>query len=260
MPRRSRRSGTRPRCSCGAGASGGTSSTFCPTRRIVASVCCPSRTRATSGSTWRATRSTRPRGGSSTCSATATATTPGEVVYDAVWGRDRDGERVAFERFVDWVVERRRRHPGLHVYHYASYERSALHSADGRARHPRAGGGRLPAPGGARRPLPRRQAGAARVGRQLLDQGDREALRASNAPPRCPAATSPSSASRNGSRAGTTRFSRTSSATTRRTAAPPTSCTGGCSGYGRTEHRGALRPKAASLPTRPPPPSTSAKR
>ena len=25
----------------------------------------------------------------------------GEVVYEAVWGRDRDAERVAFERFVD---------------------------------------------------------------------------------------------------------------------------------------------------------------
>ena len=50
----------------------------------------------------------------------------GEVVYDAVWGRDRDDERAAFERFVDWVVARRRRFPGLHVYHYASYERSAL--------------------------------------------------------------------------------------------------------------------------------------
>jgi predicted RecB family nuclease len=50
----------------------------------------------------------------------------GEVVYRAVWGGDRDGERVAFERFVDWVVERRTRYPRMHVYHYASYERSAL--------------------------------------------------------------------------------------------------------------------------------------
>ena len=50
----------------------------------------------------------------------------GEVVYDAVWGRDRDGERVAFEQFVDWVVARRAANPGMHVYHYASYERSAL--------------------------------------------------------------------------------------------------------------------------------------
>jgi uncharacterized protein len=50
----------------------------------------------------------------------------GEVVYEALWGRDREGEREVFTRFVDWIVERRRRYPGLHVYHYASYERSAL--------------------------------------------------------------------------------------------------------------------------------------
>jgi predicted RecB family nuclease len=50
----------------------------------------------------------------------------GEIVYDAVWGSDRDGERAAFERFVDWIVARRAAYPGMHVYHYASYERSAL--------------------------------------------------------------------------------------------------------------------------------------
>ena len=50
----------------------------------------------------------------------------GVVRYDAVWGRDREGERRAFERFVDWLVDRRRRYPGLHVYHYAHYERTAL--------------------------------------------------------------------------------------------------------------------------------------
>jgi uncharacterized protein len=50
----------------------------------------------------------------------------GEVVYEAVWGRDRDDERIAFEAFVDWVVARRAQHPGMHVYHYAAYERSAL--------------------------------------------------------------------------------------------------------------------------------------
>jgi uncharacterized protein len=48
----------------------------------------------------------------------------GAVRYQAAWARDRDGERAVFEEFVDWVVERRRRHPGLHVYHYASYERT----------------------------------------------------------------------------------------------------------------------------------------
>ena len=50
----------------------------------------------------------------------------GQLRYDAVWGTDRDGEKAAFERFVDWVEERRLRFPDLHVYHYASYERSAL--------------------------------------------------------------------------------------------------------------------------------------
>jgi predicted RecB family nuclease len=50
----------------------------------------------------------------------------GEVRYEALWARDRDGEREAFTRFVDWLVERRRRLPGLHVYHYAAYERTAL--------------------------------------------------------------------------------------------------------------------------------------
>nr|MBA3375217.1 TM0106 family RecB-like putative nuclease [Actinomycetota bacterium] len=50
----------------------------------------------------------------------------GVVQYEAIWGTDRDGEKAAFERFVDWVVERRRRFPDLHVYHYAAYERTAL--------------------------------------------------------------------------------------------------------------------------------------
>ncbi len=50
----------------------------------------------------------------------------GEVQYRALWARDRDSERAIFETFVDWVCERRRRHPGMHVYHYASYERTAL--------------------------------------------------------------------------------------------------------------------------------------
>jgi predicted RecB family nuclease len=50
----------------------------------------------------------------------------GELRYEVVWGLDRDGEKAAFERFVDWVEARRRVHPDLHVYHYAEYERTAL--------------------------------------------------------------------------------------------------------------------------------------
>jgi predicted RecB family nuclease len=50
----------------------------------------------------------------------------GDLRYEVVWGLDRAGEKVAFERFVDWVEARRRVHPDLHVYHYAGYERTAL--------------------------------------------------------------------------------------------------------------------------------------
>jgi uncharacterized protein len=50
----------------------------------------------------------------------------GTVRYEAAWAGDRDGEREIFERFVDWMVDRRRRYSGAHVYHYAAYERTAL--------------------------------------------------------------------------------------------------------------------------------------
>jgi predicted RecB family nuclease len=50
----------------------------------------------------------------------------GEPRYEHVWARDRDEERQGFERLVDYLVERRRRFPDMHVYHYAPYERTAL--------------------------------------------------------------------------------------------------------------------------------------
>ena len=46
--------------------------------------------------------------------------------YEHIWARDRDAEKQGFERLVDHIVERRRRFPGMHVYHYAPYERTAL--------------------------------------------------------------------------------------------------------------------------------------
>ncbi len=46
--------------------------------------------------------------------------------FRAFWGKTRALERLAFEDFVDFVTERRQRHPDLHIYHYASYEKSAL--------------------------------------------------------------------------------------------------------------------------------------
>jgi predicted RecB family nuclease len=50
----------------------------------------------------------------------------GEELYRTLWARDRDEERRAFEELIDYLVERRRRFPGMHVYHYAQYERTAL--------------------------------------------------------------------------------------------------------------------------------------
>jgi predicted RecB family nuclease len=46
--------------------------------------------------------------------------------YSAIWAHDRAGERAAFEQFVDLVHARLREDPGMHVYHYASYELSVL--------------------------------------------------------------------------------------------------------------------------------------
>ncbi len=50
----------------------------------------------------------------------------GEPRFTAIWGRDRAEEKAALEEFIDLVGERRRRFPDLHVYHYASYEVTAL--------------------------------------------------------------------------------------------------------------------------------------
>ena len=42
------------------------------------------------------------------------------------------GEKAAFESFIDFVAERRRRYPDMHVYHYAPYEPTALKRLMGR--------------------------------------------------------------------------------------------------------------------------------
>lgn len=44
------------------------------------------------------------------------------VAYRAFWAHDPDHERRAFEEVIDFIHERLARDPGLHVYHYASYE------------------------------------------------------------------------------------------------------------------------------------------
>ena len=42
------------------------------------------------------------------------------------WAHDAASERVAFEQFIDWVYQRWQQDPGMHIYHYAGYERTAI--------------------------------------------------------------------------------------------------------------------------------------
>ncbi len=46
--------------------------------------------------------------------------------YEARWALDPQAEKRAFEGFIDAVMARWERHPGFHVYHYASYETTAV--------------------------------------------------------------------------------------------------------------------------------------
>ncbi len=48
------------------------------------------------------------------------------------WALDADEEKRAFERFIDFVIERWSHHPDMHIYHYAPYEPSALKRLMGR--------------------------------------------------------------------------------------------------------------------------------
>jgi uncharacterized protein len=50
----------------------------------------------------------------------------GVETFLPLWAHDRDQEKQALIRFLELVQERRRRHPGLHIYHYADYERAHL--------------------------------------------------------------------------------------------------------------------------------------
>ncbi len=50
----------------------------------------------------------------------------GEPVYLPLWATSRAEERVALETWIDWIAERLRQFPELHVFHYNSYETVAL--------------------------------------------------------------------------------------------------------------------------------------
>ena len=57
---------------------------------------------------------------------TADTDAHGRPRYTQIWAFDRPGEKRAFEELVDFITERRRRHPGLHVYHYNHYEPTSV--------------------------------------------------------------------------------------------------------------------------------------
>ena len=50
----------------------------------------------------------------------------GEERYTGRWALDHTQEKRTFEAFIDWVMARWRRYPGMHVYHFAPYEPAAM--------------------------------------------------------------------------------------------------------------------------------------
>ncbi len=43
-----------------------------------------------------------------------------------IWAHNREEEKLAFTKFMDFVSNRLRKYPGAHIYHYANYEEAAL--------------------------------------------------------------------------------------------------------------------------------------
>ena len=55
-----------------------------------------------------------------------------QLEYTGLWALSTVEEKRVFEDFVDWVIERWQEYPGLHIYHYAPYEPSAMKRLMGR--------------------------------------------------------------------------------------------------------------------------------
>ncbi len=56
----------------------------------------------------------------------------GKLKYQCHWGFNRAEEKAAFEAFMDFVMARWKKHPGMHIYHYSPYEPSAIKRLAGR--------------------------------------------------------------------------------------------------------------------------------
>ena len=108
----------------------------------------------------------------------------GEPTFHAFWAIDEAGrvtpeaEKRAFEQTIDLMMDRlaqRSRDPHLPL---RAVRADGGRQADGPPRHARGGGGSAAARRRLRGPLPGRSPGPARLGRELLDQEARAALRA----------------------------------------------------------------------------------
>ncbi|QYH34784.1 bifunctional RecB family nuclease/DEAD/DEAH box helicase [Salinibacterium sp. M195] len=49
-----------------------------------------------------------------------------EGEFDCLWAHSHAEEKIALRSFLEFVTKRRQQHPGLHIYHYASYEKTHL--------------------------------------------------------------------------------------------------------------------------------------
>ncbi|MGA8149582.1 MAG: TM0106 family RecB-like putative nuclease [Terriglobales bacterium] len=64
--------------------------------------------------------------------ATLPAKSGGEPTYESLWALKRSEEKKAFEAFIAKVMERWRKNPEMHIYHYAPYEPTAIKRLAGR--------------------------------------------------------------------------------------------------------------------------------
>lgn len=62
----------------------------------------------------------------------ATVLERGKPRFHGWWAHDTAEEKVAFEAFIDWAVDRHRRDRGMHIYHYAPYEVTAMRRLAGK--------------------------------------------------------------------------------------------------------------------------------
>jgi predicted RecB family nuclease len=56
----------------------------------------------------------------------------GRPRYESLWSFEPSAEKKAFEQFIGTVMDRWKRYPDLHIYHYAPYEKSAVKRLAGR--------------------------------------------------------------------------------------------------------------------------------